>query len=262
MTLKEDLCQNTSPNIRLLSMTVSSFLVIYFLTPLFPNVDISFFNSIFSSPIALIIFYIACMVGLMNGMNFIDGANGILSFYIISAGLSLIFLSLEVNDLNSTNIFIYFLIPYFIFLFFNFPFGKIFLGDFGAYFSGFILGIFLINFFAQNPEIYYLNAGLIFFYPIFELVFSFSRKIFFEKISPFQPDNQHLHSIIYSYLYDDKYTKSNYLVTIILLPIIFLPTLFLYIFYNSPKFILLSIIFMVMIYLFYYFFFKSILKKK
>ena len=141
------------------------------------------------------------------------------------------------------------------FLLFNFPFGKIFLGDAGSYFIGLLGGYLIIEIFATNPQLPTWSAVIILFYPALEVIFSYFRKIYSHQ-SPFLPDNKHLHLKIF-YLLSQGATKPSRLNNALVAP-------FLSIIWLSPLAILpislvlphLSLMFLaglVLVYLFFYF---------
>jgi UDP-N-acetylmuramyl pentapeptide phosphotransferase/UDP-N-acetylglucosamine-1-phosphate transferase len=85
------------------------------------------------------------------------------------------------------------------FLFFNYPFGKIFLGDLGAYAISFFIGMITIIFFGKHPEISPLLPLLILIYPIVELVFSMLRRLY-EGQAIYAADVKHLHIKFFYFL--------------------------------------------------------------
>jgi len=84
----------------------------------------------------------------------------------------------------------------FVFLLFNYPSGRIFIGDFGAYFYGFVISLLAIYTFGEYPELLTWLAVLVLSYPSIELLFSFIRKKLNSK-SPLEADDKHLHTLIY-----------------------------------------------------------------
>ena len=105
-----------------------------------------------------------------------------------------------------------------IFIFFNFPKAKVFLGDSGAYFLGAFTAISVIKTSLENPEISPFYFCILLFYLFFEVFFSFFRKLLKEKTSPIHPDKKHLHMILYKMLLkkNNDILKSNYLTSIII----------------------------------------------
>ena len=78
-------------------------------------------------------------------------------------------------------------------------FNKIFMGDNGAYSLGFIFGFVLIKIYNLNQNISPYFIILLLWYPCFEIFFSLIRKIFQQK-NPLNPDNEHLHHYVFSFL--------------------------------------------------------------
>ena len=93
------------------------------------------------------------------------------------------------------------------FLFVNFPFGLIFLGDSGAYFGGFLLSAIAIMLPSRNPEISSWVSFLICLYPITETLFSIYRKLRRKGHHPSKPDGVHLHMLIYRNISKEKLKK-------------------------------------------------------
>ena len=87
----------------------------------------------------------------------------------------------------------------------NFPFGKIFLGDAGAYFLGLITGVLALLLAQRNETISYWFVLALFIYPVYELVFSMIRRRFNEKTKTSQADDLHLHHLIYKEVVDCSY---------------------------------------------------------
>jgi len=93
------------------------------------------------------------------------------------------------NDL--ANLFFFMIIILIIFLSFNFPKAKVFLGDSGSYFLGAFIAISTIKTSIANPSISPFYFCILLFYLFFEVFFSFFRKLVVEKISPIHPDEKH-----------------------------------------------------------------------
>ena len=81
----------------------------------------------------------------------------------------------------------------------NVLFGKIFLGDSGAYILGILIGWGGVKIVQTSSTISPWSIFLIIIYPASELVFSILRRIYY-KISTTTADNKHLHSILYKFL--------------------------------------------------------------
>lgn len=193
ISLKEDLLHNTRAVTRLGFMAASCILFFLCYDITFPIIDLPVIGSwLNNSPVFSLLFFSFCVIVVINGSNLIDGANGLLPMTLLMQVLCLIYITYETNDsMNMIRLF-YIFVPVIIFLGFNFPLGKIFLGDTGAYFLGFMMSLITIIIFSEHPDIPTWVAVLILFYPAFELLFSIIRKLIEHK-SPMGPDPHHLH---------------------------------------------------------------------
>ncbi|MDA7842764.1 undecaprenyl/decaprenyl-phosphate alpha-N-acetylglucosaminyl 1-phosphate transferase [Methylophilaceae bacterium] len=249
--VKEDLFNNVSYQIRLFGLTLSAICLILFSVINFPEINnLPFISSFFQYKSFNIIFFTVCIIVLANGFNFIDGMNGLLIFYLLGAIVSCLFLCFIVGDIVNAKLLLIYALFCFAFLTINYPWGKIFLGDSGAYLLGMIIGVWVINFFAVNSTISSWNAALIFFYPSIEVLYSIIRKLS-QKKSPFLPDHEHLHLKIFELL-DLKYSNakiSNNLTTLSLAIFWLVPPLFLPLVYDCQILIILMLAIFTIIYL-------------
>ena len=206
LTIIEDVRHFLSPKLRLAILFLVSTIYVFFAD--LPSIKIS---SIFIDDQNIIIFYslyILSLMMIMNGFNFIDGLNGLSSFNFISIFISIYFLANLYQDEEIKNWSIFLILLSLFFLVLNFPFGKFFLGDSGSYLYAFLSGSTIIMLFERNAEAPTLLALLVLAYPITEIIFSIIRKSF-KKFSPMEPDNLHLHQLIYNKLNGNKKFRNN-----------------------------------------------------
>ena len=148
-------------------------------------------SRIFSQIFTVFVFLI-----IVNSVNFIDGTDGLA----IIEGIKIIIIFLIIDKNNSTLLLIGLitigsLIPLY---FFNFKKeNKIFLGDGGSLFLGTLICIYVFNFLNTSYNYSHsLNKAilsiLILLYPLLDLLRVFIIRVYNKK-SPFQPDNNHLH---------------------------------------------------------------------
>lgn len=199
-----------------------------------------------------VLFSIFAIVGLMNAVNIIDGFNGLASGMLLLILFSFMITAFNVGDIE---IFEGALTVFFATLAFftvNFPKGKIFLGDGGAYMLGFVtavMGIFLAG---NHDDVspWYILAVLI--YPVWEVVFSIIRKLGAGR-SPLEPDAHHMHMLIYRHI-----TRNNPLTSAVIflsvLPFTVLSTLYSN---NSGMNFKIALSFIICYTLFYYLLFKK-----
>ena len=218
-----------------------------------------FFDNLLNIFFIKLFFTSFCLLVLINGTNFIDGVNTLVVGYFILVASNVLYLT-EVNNLNLDILLVSISLTCLVVIYiFNF-FGKIYLGDGGAYLISFVIGVTLINFHNENYIVspYYIIALL--WYPSYENLFSIIRKKILKKF-PSSPDNEHLHQLIYLYLDKSFNIDKNFSNTLSgILICIYNLFYFLAIFdkFNLTETLIYSIIFNVLFYNFLYF----LLRKK
>jgi len=198
--LAEDLTKKVSAPLRLIATSISAGLACYFLNIAVAGIGISWIDPIFAIPTFSILFTCLTVTGLANSYNIIDGFNGLASMVAIISLCAIGYVAFRVNDtllILFSLVMIGSIVGFFIW---NYPKGLIFLGDGGAYFIGFWVGILSIMLVSRNPEVSPWFACLINIYPIFETLFSIWRKKVIKKMSPGMPDGVHLHMLVYGRL--------------------------------------------------------------
>lgn len=200
IALKEDLFHDVEPSVRLLFLLFTCWLFRANYSGPLPNMaEVPFVAKLFLLQGGISFFYFGGMLAVANGMNLIDGVNGLCGAVALSILAALLFLSYKTSDtamLTVTSSLILLLIP---FILFNFPFGKIFLGDLGAYSLGLMLSMLTIILFGRHPELSPYAAVLILIYPLTELIFTMLRRVS-RGISVFKPDTLHLHLKLFHFL--------------------------------------------------------------
>ena len=112
---------------------------------------------------------------------------------------SLLFLAYQLTDNTIMMVILMMIFLITAFLCFNYPKGQIFLGDLGAYVLAFLTGIIAILFFGRHGDISPWFAVLILIYPMTEVAFSITRRLYRNQ-PVFAPDIKHLHIKIFYFL--------------------------------------------------------------
>jgi len=146
---------------------------------------------------------------LINGTNFLDGLNTLVSGYYFLISVMIYYLGENLNLIIYSEIFLFLSIVLLIFLIFNF-FGKSILGDSGSYTLSFLFGFLLIDLFNNNRTISPYFVTLILWYPAFENLFSIVRRFFVSRKKISSPDILHLHQLIYLFFSKYIYKKSKF----------------------------------------------------
>lgn len=135
-----------------------------------------------------LIFFLVVMMNAFNILDNMDGVTGSMSF---AAGLAFLAVAILSNDQNLALIAAALVGAIIGFLKFNLPRAKIFMGDSGAMFLGFIFGALAIIYMSNNKSYYLMTTPfLILSYPIFDIALvSLSRMREKRSLSVAAPDS-------------------------------------------------------------------------
>jgi UDP-N-acetylmuramyl pentapeptide phosphotransferase/UDP-N-acetylglucosamine-1-phosphate transferase len=197
-----DFSKNFKPILRIVSQILVVGLLLNISDILVKDVRISLFNFFLNKHYFALIFTVFCILVFVNGANLIDGVNLSAIGYFLLIFTVIYLLSINNNfylDREFVKIQIFVLIIILLFNFFN----KSYLGDSGVYLLSLISSVTIINFINTNNSISPYFAVLLLWYPCFENLFSIIRRLL-NKGSTSEPDNKHLHHLIYSFFNKKK----------------------------------------------------------
>jgi UDP-N-acetylmuramyl pentapeptide phosphotransferase/UDP-N-acetylglucosamine-1-phosphate transferase/glycosyltransferase involved in cell wall biosynthesis len=160
-----------------------------------------------ATPIA-IVFTAFAIGGVANAINIVDGFHGLASGITIIALSSLAAIALYVGDTALVVACLLVAAAVVGFWVVNFPWGKLFMGDGGAYFVGFALAWLAVLLPMRNPQVSVWAALLVCAYPITEVLYSIVRR-FVNRRSPGDPDDAHMHSLIKTGVISRKLSRAN-----------------------------------------------------
>jgi UDP-N-acetylmuramyl pentapeptide phosphotransferase/UDP-N-acetylglucosamine-1-phosphate transferase len=198
--LLEDLGRGMTARERLLLAFFSASIAHYELNIALGRIDWTWFDlNVIPVPGVTLLLTVLMVGGVSHATNIIDGFNGLLLGVALMTVCALLWVATEIGE---ELLAIYFtimlggLIGVFIF---NFPIGRIFLGDGGAYLIGFLLAILSLAL-VRNEAVSPWFPLLVFSYPVTETLFSMFRKKIFERTSPMSPDQYHYHMLVYRWI--------------------------------------------------------------
>ncbi|MCF6303986.1 MAG: glycosyltransferase [Rhodobacteraceae bacterium] len=252
--LLEDVTKRISVRVRLFSTILSGLIFVLASGYALQNIGISAVNAVLVFPAISIGLTAFAIGGVANSINLIDGFNGLAIGTLVLISIAFALVGWRIGD-GFVFGFALFLASIFSGLMvLNFPMGKIFLGDGGAYFSGYLVAVLAVMLPVRNPEISPWISLLILGYPITETVVSIARRSMSAGKKIGQPDSGHLHHKVYFNWSEQLQTLfgkhvSQNSVTSIVIWIIPLPALFFVIFAElTLKNALLALVFMLLVY--------------
>lgn len=148
------------------------------------------------APVSLMLTVVS-VGGMANALNLIDGVNGLaLGVTLIVLG-AIALIAAQAGDRAlaglclvaagaAAGVFIV-----------NFPAGRLFLGDGGAYLAGVLLAALVLLLAARNPAVSPMTGLLLLAYPTAETLSSIQRRAARGRGHPGRPDRLHLHSLTY-----------------------------------------------------------------
>lgn len=195
--LAEDLTLSIRPRTRMLAAASSALLGAWLLEAVLVRTGIDAVDSMLAWGIVAIPLTVFAVAGVSHAVNIIDGFNGLASMVCIMMFAALAYVAHLLGDqfvLLTSLCSIGALLGFFCL---NFPKGRIFLGDGGAYLVGFVLAELAVVLVYRHPTVSPWFAVLLFFYPTMETVFSIYRRKVLKGAPISSPDASHLHSLIF-----------------------------------------------------------------
>lgn len=192
----EDVTKKVSVKVRLAATILSALLASFALSATVTEMNIWGFDLLLLfTPFAVCVTALL-VAGGANAINIIDGFNGLSSATLILMAAGLGYVAWESNDQFVMLLGVLCIGATLGFFVFNYPTGKLFLGDGGAYFLGFWVAEMAVLL-VRHPEINAWKVLGICGYPVIEVMFSIYRRKFIKKVSPGAADALHLHTLIY-----------------------------------------------------------------
>ena len=193
--LLEDITKKVSVRTRLLATMGSGVLGWAITGYSITDANVWGMNWLLSFPLISVAFTAFAIGGIANAINIVDGFNGLSSgtVLIILAAFGVMTTALGDPDLTRICLILGGAVAGFLLV--NWPMGKIFLGDGGAYFIGFALAWMAVLVLQRHPEVSAWAPMLVCGFPVLEVLFSIVRRRR-RHLSPGDPDRLHLHSLV------------------------------------------------------------------
>jgi UDP-N-acetylmuramyl pentapeptide phosphotransferase/UDP-N-acetylglucosamine-1-phosphate transferase len=195
--LIEDFTKRVSVRVRLVATALSALVASLVLGATVGELDIWGLDALLTIAPLAIVATAVFVAGGSNAINIIDGFNGLSGSTIIIMAIGLAAVGLQVGDSFVAVLGALCAGATLGFLMLNYPSGKMFLGDGGAYFLGFWVSEMAVLLLVRHPELSAWQILAICGYPIIEVLFSIYRRKFVRKVSPGAPDALHLHGLVF-----------------------------------------------------------------
>ncbi len=236
--LLEDLRCSVSPSMRLLAAALSSLLAIVLLQAWVTRVDVVGVDWLFGFMPIAIIFTIFATTGVCHAFNLLDGLNGLSAGTSVVTAIGLAAIA-HLSGQPQMVSFCFILIAALMgFLIFNYPWGKIFLGDAGAYSMGHALAWISVILMFRATDLTPWAVVLVFFWPLADTFFAIYRRRRSGRPTN-QPDRLHFHQLVMrmleiKFLGIGKREIANPLATFALLPFVSAPVVFGVLLWDKP----------------------------
>ena len=242
--LAEDLGYDMSPKARLGASVVSSFVAVLIFKVWLSQLGIPGVDTLLMFAPLGILFTIFATVGVVNAFNLIDGLNGLSSYVTVSVAVSLSVIALQAGNAQVSIFLVLVVAAVLGFMALNFPMGKIFLGDGGAYALGHLLVWSAIILITDATEVSAFSILLVFFWPVADTILAIWRRWKLGNPAD-RPDRLHFHQLAMRFLeirFFGRYRREivNPTATLILIPLISTPQVLGVWFWNDYRTSLLS----------------------
>lgn len=147
-------------------------------------------------PYAGVLLAVLAIGGLPHAFNIIDGYNGLAATVAALICLAIAHVALQVGDRQLAAMVMCLLGATLGFLLWNYPSGRIFAGDGGAYVWGIVIAVACVMLVQRHPIVSPWFPMLLLIYPVWETLFSIYRKLARGQ-SPGMADALHFHQLIF-----------------------------------------------------------------
>lgn len=193
----EDVTQRLSVRYRL-ALTIGSALLLCWLLGLgVHRTGLSLVDTgLRMAPWLAVVIAVVAIGGLPHAFNIIDGYNGLAGTVAVLVCLAISHVSLQLGDRQLAAMVLCLVGATFGFLMWNYPSGKIFAGDGGAYVWGMVIAVACVSLVQRHPTVSPWFPMLLLIYPVWETLFSIYRKLARGQ-SPGTADALHFHQLIF-----------------------------------------------------------------
>ena len=193
--LAEDVFHSVTPRLRLLAAAAGGLLAASMTGLWIREIGVPWLDPLLAFAPVGILFTAFATTGIAHAFNLVDGLNGLSSGIAMLVSVSLGAMALAVGDIGVCVTAGIVFLSCAGFWFLNYPFGKIFLGDAGAYTTGHVLAWLAVVLATRNPEISPWAMLLVFMWPLKDTMFAIWRRAR-KGLPASAPDRLHFHHVV------------------------------------------------------------------
>lgn len=194
--LIEDLSKRGAVFVRLALTALSAVLAFVLLDARITHVDLPVLDDFLALTAFSFVFTVVAVTGIAHAINVIDGLNGLSGATALFAAIGIAIVAWLAGDQWVFGMATVLAASILGFLVVNYPSGRIFLGDGGAYMIGLLLATLSVMLVHRNTEVSPWFPLLLLAYPVWETLFSMYRRRL-RGHSTGRADALHLHSLVY-----------------------------------------------------------------
>lgn len=228
--LMEDLNIGARPRTRLFAAVTSGALMVAMTGQSIPSVGIPGLDAIICDWPVGIVFTVFATAGVSHAFNLVDGLNGLAMGIGIVAATALGIIAVGTGDTAMATIAAALVLCVAGVLVLNYPFGRLFLGDAGAYTLGHLVAWIAVLLMARNPGLSPWAVLMATFWPVMDTAAAVLRRII-NRTPASAPDRMHFHHVVMRLILantasDKRLIVANSLATALMLPLFVAPGLF------------------------------------
>lgn len=254
--LMEDITKKVGVMVRLVATMVSGALACWLSGVSLTHLNVPLVDALLGVTMVSLLFTAVAVAGVANAINIIDGFNGLASGTATLCLLALASIAALVGDTPLALTAVIMAAAVTGFWLVNFPWGKLFLGDGGAYFAGFALAWIAVLLPMRNAAVSPWASFLVCAYPIIEVIYSIVRRRQ-RRQSAGDADRHHLHSLVATQIIQRRLpalhpTLQNSAVSVIMWVCAAVPAIAAIAFYQRTDFLVIGAVACVVAYHFIY----------
>lgn len=195
--LAEDLTRRVSPVARYGFAAAAGALAWAFADVRILRLDLPVIDTLLTFPVVSLALTVFAIASFTHAMNLLDGLHGLSAGTVAIALVAIAAVAQANGDHALYTLGLSAAAALLGFLMLNFPWGRIFLGDGGAYLGGTLLACLAILLVQHNASVSPWFAVAVLAHPIVETTLTVVRRVALHKAALDTPDARHLHSLLY-----------------------------------------------------------------